>query len=321
MHFSWKRWWLPLAAMLTALAMSLALAGPAFAAEPGESGSWTAENVNGPLAANGSISQARNGAYLMDVWRGATNNTVWMSVNNGTPFTLGSTTTYNSPTVVSYGTGQFMILHVGTNNNIYYTTYNPAFGTWLGYWAPIPGQSTNMQVSATQDGAGRNTIELAYHSSNDDRVWTTFFDGTNWYSAVNPSGGSSPEAPSVVYNSATGVTWVVARGEDNQIWMVSSLSNGSWGSWRPQGGYTLSQPSIAALPDGNMLVSFLEPDTLRPSYGRFTAYGTLVGGWSEDITGWQTYYPIFLSVVGNAIYAILTGTNGGFVFNKQAYTG
>jgi hypothetical protein len=321
MHFSWKRWWLPLAAMLTAVAMSLALAIPASAAEPGESGTWTAESVNGPLAANGTISQARNGGYLMDVWRGATNNTVWMSVNNGNPFTLGSTTTYYSPTVVPYGSGYFMILHVGTNNNIYYTIFNPANGFWSGYWPSIPGQSTNAQVSATQDGVSSTTIELAYHANDStNRVWSTDFNGSEWGFAVD-TGGISPTAPSVVYNSAVGVTWIVARGTDNQIWMVNSLPNSTWGSWRPQGGFTYEQPTIAALPDGNMLVSFADPNTSRPNYGRFTAYGTLVGGWSEDITGWQSYYPVFLSVVGNAIYALLTGTNDGFVFYKQAYTG
>jgi hypothetical protein len=321
MHFSWKRWWLPLAAMLTALAMSLALAVPASAAEPGESGSWSRENVNGALAASGSISEARNGGYLMDVWRGATNSTVWMSINNGTPFQLGSTTTFYSPTVVAYGTGQFMIFHVGTNNAIYYTWVTPAADTWSGNWYSIPGQSTNMQVSATQDGAGSSSIELAYHANDaTDRVWTTFFDGNIWGGAVNPSGGTSPSAPSVAYNSATGVTWVVARGEDNQIWMVYSRADGSWANWYQVGGYTLAQPSIAALPDGNMLVSYLDPYQLNPMYGRFDAFGNLYGGWSRDITGWQSPFPIILSVVGAAVYALLTGMDG-FVYYKQAYTG
>jgi hypothetical protein len=319
MHFSWKRWWLPLAAMLTALAMSLALAVPAYAALPGESGGWSGEQANGRLAANGTISQARNGGYLMDVWRGASNNTVWMAINNGNPFTLGSTTTYNSPTVVAYGSGLFMIFHVGTNNNIWYTWVNPGAGNWSGTWYSIPGQTTNRPVSATQDGAGSNTIELAYHSSNDDRVWSTDFDGTQWGPAVN-TGGTSPVAPSVVYSSATGVTWIVARGEDNQIWLVNSLPNATWGSWRPQGGYTFEQPSIAALPDGNMLVSYTDPNTSRPNYGTFTAYGTLYGGWQTDDTGWQTYYSVFLTVVGAAVYVLLTGTDE-FVYYKQAYTG
>jgi hypothetical protein len=187
MHFSWKRWWLPLAAMLTALAMSLAVAVPAYAAVPGESNYWSGEQANGIIAANGTISQARNGGHLMDVWRGATNNTVWMAINNGAPFTLGSTTTYNSPTVVAYGSGYFMILHVGTNNNIYYTFIDPANRNWSGTWYSIPGQSTNMPVSATQDGAGQNNIELAYHSSNSDVVWSAFYDGngSGWGGAVN----------------------------------------------------------------------------------------------------------------------------------------
>lgn len=319
MHFSWKRWWLPLAAMLTALAMSLALAVPAYAALPGESGSWSGEQANGRIAANGVISQARNAGYLMDVWRGATNNTVWMAVNNGNPFTLGSTTTYDSPTVVAYGPSYFMILHVGTNDNIYWTLFDPSNSEWSGYWPSISGQSTTQQVSATQDGAGSSSIELAYRSSNDNRVWTTNFDGNNWGFAVD-TGGTSPTAPSVVYNSAVGVTWIVARGEDNQIWMVNSLPNETWSRWLAHGGFTYEQPSIAVLPDGNMLVSYTDPNTGRPNYGTFTAYGLRYGGWQTDDTGWQTHYSVFLTVVGAAVYALLTGTDG-FVYNKRAYTG
>jgi hypothetical protein len=73
MRFSLKRWRLAPVAALTAIAMSLALAGPAFAAEPGESNSWTPENVGGQqlfTPTTNNVGEARNGGYLADVWRG-----------------------------------------------------------------------------------------------------------------------------------------------------------------------------------------------------------------------------------------------------------
>src|ERR1700712_3568584 len=110
MHFSWKRWRVALIAALTALALSVAFAGPALAGEPGEWGSWSEEHVGSQqLEARGTVSEARTQqGNLLQVWRGETNNIVWLSMNNGNAFQLTnpdgtSTATYFSPTVVPYG--------------------------------------------------------------------------------------------------------------------------------------------------------------------------------------------------------------------------
>src|ERR1700709_2346800 len=92
MRSSWKKWRLALIATLTALALSVAFAGPAAAAEPGEWGSWNQETVNNhymQVASQGTLSEARNAGNLLEVWRGATNDQVWMSFNNGNAFTVG----------------------------------------------------------------------------------------------------------------------------------------------------------------------------------------------------------------------------------------
>ncbi|MDT5237729.1 MAG: hypothetical protein QOF47_3716 [Mycobacterium sp.] len=70
--FPWRRWRIPLIATLTALALSVAVPGPAVAAEPGEWGSWTVETVgNQQLEARGTMSEARNTqGQLLQVWRG-----------------------------------------------------------------------------------------------------------------------------------------------------------------------------------------------------------------------------------------------------------
>lgn len=72
MHFSWKRWRLALIAALAAIGLSVAFAGAAFAAEPGESDNWIAEHVGTQeLSARNTVSEARNGqGDLLQVWRG-----------------------------------------------------------------------------------------------------------------------------------------------------------------------------------------------------------------------------------------------------------
>jgi hypothetical protein len=323
-RFSWKRWRLAFVAVLATIATTVVFTGEAFAAEPGESGSWNEEYVGtNPLSARGTVSEARNGGELLQVWRGETNNIVWLSIDNETPFTLNnpdgtSTATYVSPTVVPYGTNQFMVLHTGTDNNIYYTIINPNTYEWTD-WTAVPYQSSNMSVSVAQLGSGSTQLYMVYHSSNDDRVWGTLYDGYGWQGAQNIGGGSSPAAPSVAYQPFTGLT-VAVRGEDNQVWMSGSGSPyNQWSAWAPQGGYTYASPSVTSNSQtGTVLVSYVDENSYRPYYRAYGVYGNPVGDWSQDITGWQTVNAVFLSVVGAAIYAVLTGLNGN-IYYKQVY--
>jgi hypothetical protein len=92
---------LPTVVFLTALAVG-ATATQAFAqimVGVGQGGNWTAENVAGSLKLQDTYSEARNAGHLLSVWRRATNNQVWMSLDNGKPFTIGGTVTFASPTV------------------------------------------------------------------------------------------------------------------------------------------------------------------------------------------------------------------------------
>jgi len=326
MRFSWKRWRLAAVAALTALAVSVALAGPAFAAEPGESGNWQNEWADQDVTTQGTMSEAYNGREHLDAWRGDTNNIVWMSLDNGSPFNLPNpdgtrTATYVSPTVVPYGQSSWMVLHTGVDNNIYYAIFNNNY-TWSGSWTAVPYQSTTMTVSVTQLGSGSNQLYMVYRSSIDDRIWGTFYDGYGWQGAQNIGEGNSPAAPSVTYNAVTGRLYAVARGEDNQVWMASSYDNhgNSWGSWQGQGGSTFVQPTIAATASGNMLVSYVDEYSHSPFYRSYNQYGSPNGDWSQDITGWETSYAVALSVIGYTVFAVLTG-GGDYAYWKQAYNG
>ena len=120
------------------------------AAEPGEGSTWYQEHVGTEnLAAHGTVSEARNTQQdLLQVWRGETNNIVWMSLNGGEPFQLrnpdgSSTATYVSPTVVPYGSNNFMVFHTGDGGDIWYTQ---VFGDGhnSGTWTNVPGNFTNL---------------------------------------------------------------------------------------------------------------------------------------------------------------------------------
>jgi hypothetical protein len=329
MNYSWKRWRVALMGALTALVVVVGVASPAFAAVPGESGAWNEEYVGTqPLSTRGTVSEARNGAGdLLQVWRGETNNNVWLSFENQTPIQLRNPDgtypmTNFSPVVVPYGSTGFMVLHTGTDGNIYYTRVEPSGSsiTWTGYWIAVPGQSTNAAVSATQMGPGSTSVYMVYHSSNDDRVWGTYFNGGSWGNTENIGGGLSPTAPSVAWNDNSRTLWVVARGEDNQVWMTGGGSY-AWRGWSPQGGYTYTQPAVAAnIQTSHMLVSYVNENTFRPNYRAYDENGNSMGSWSQDITGWQTVNTVALSIVGAVIYALITGLNGN-VYYKQAYNG
>lgn len=327
MHFSRKRWRLALIAVLTALAVSVAFTGEAFAQE-GEAGSWNEEYVGSDqLALRGTISEARNGGELLQAWRGATNNIVWLSRDNESAFELrnpdgSSTATYVSPTVVPYGQNSFMVFHTGTNGVIYYTQVNPANSTWSLQWYPVPNQASNMTVSVAQLGPGSNQLYMVYRGVNSDQVWGTLYDGYGWQGAQNIGGGRSPSAPSVTYNYRTGGLFAAVRGNDNQVWMSASGNRGSgWSEWWANGGYTYVSPAIVANGEtGLMLLGEVDENTYRPNYRVYASNGSAISDWSQDITGWQTVEAVQLVAVGAAMYVLMTGLNG-WSYYKQAFYG
>jgi hypothetical protein len=324
MHFSWKRWRLVLIAALTALAVSVTFAGPAFAAEPGEWGSWNAEMVNNQnlqVASQGTLSEARNDGNLLEVWRGADNNQVWMSLNNEDAFTIGTTATNVSPTVVAWGEDSFMVFHTGVDSNIYYTVVY-GDGGYEGQWFAVPNQTTNMPVSVTQVGEGGNNLYMVYRGVGDDRrVWGTYFNNGlgEWQYIDNIGGGLSNSAPSVAYNPEAAALTVVVRGDDNAVWMNSGWLN-DWSSWTSEGSTTIDTPHIGVSSTGNMIVDALASD-YTTQYRIYDRWGENLTEWQPDTTYWQSHYPVQLAAYGAAIYAIITGLNGNLVYYKEAYNG
>jgi hypothetical protein len=327
----YKRWRMALVAITAALAITATSAGVASASTPnGEGQFWTPETVNNGelLQSQSMIGEARQGNTIVEVWRGASDNHVWININHGGAFQIGDTTTFFAPTVVAWGPTQFMIFHVGTDQHIYYTWINPANGTEssLG-WQAVPGQITQNQVSVTRLGSPYS-LYMVYRSATDNRIWGTSFFNSNgdfpaafdWGNITNIDGGESFSAPSVTYDPGANQLWAAARGLNNEIYLNTADAAGlNWGTWEAQGGNAADQVQIAATGDGrgNIVVSYRDPS----NFINFGAWGIDNGfftGFGRDFNNWQTFSPIFLSVFNAAVYAIATGTNGG-VYWKQAF--
>jgi hypothetical protein len=195
MRFYWKRWQLALVAVLAACALSIGVAGEAFAALNGESDTFTPETLDNGLIgvqSQDSISEATNGGNFIEVWRGATNNAVWLSVNHGLPFQIGgATATFAHPTVIPWGTDGFAIFHTGTNGHIYWNFWNPTVGS-DDQWIQVPGQTTpnNMPVAAVQAAPGSLVMFLTYRSATNTQIWGTVFNGQGaWVNTALVGGG------------------------------------------------------------------------------------------------------------------------------------
>lgn len=335
MGFIRKRWRLTLVAALTVVAMSATVsvpfAGKALAAggQPGETNTYYPELAAGnAIYASSTMREARDiNGNLLQVWR-ANDSTgqVWMAYNHGTPFTLGTTRTNVAPTVVSIYSNDFLIFHTGTDGKIYYTILDGYGGnTWAwpdGDWSNIPYQTTNDSVAAVQLGAGSSRVYLAYRSSSTSSsdpdynvLWATVWSARTWGQAFD-TGGRTWAGPSATYNPASQTVYVLARGTDNNLWMSDNgmASNG----WNPLGVITYDTPAIASAPDGNMLVNYIDASG-TPWFREYGQYGANhpIDNWTPDTSGWRSWTGLFLSVVGGAIYAILTGYGNG-VWYKQA---
>jgi hypothetical protein len=301
---------------ITTLAV-LTTPSQAFASLPGEANRYTEELAGGaPVRTESTLNEARQGSILLRVWRGF-DDQVTLSWGAETPFNLGGTQTYQAPTVVPFGTDQFMILHTGVNDQIYYTFLNTT-GAWTGYWMAVPFQYTTMQVSATQMEPGSQEVYMVYRGTPDHTVWGTLFQNGYWRTAEDINGGEAPSAPSVTYNTRSlNPLWVAARGEDNHLWMVNG-SPGSWRGWQLQNNShtTWMSPSIATSPTGNMVLSFVDAQEALVFYGLYNQWGTPINFPSADTTGWQTNAPLNITQARNALFVILTGLNG-IAYYKQ----
>jgi hypothetical protein len=322
-RFSWQNRRLSILFMLTSAFGQLAMSSKAFATLPGEGSIYTHEIAGGrPVISDGTLNEARQGSTLLRVWRD-TNNEVTLSIGAEPPFHLGQTATYYAPAVAPLSNNMFMIVHTGTDNQIWYTTIYTN-GIWPSQaWYSVPFQSTSAQVSIAQRGSGSDQVFMVYQGNPDQNVWGTLYNGTNWGIADQIGGGRSPSAPSITYNHLSiHEFWVAVRGEtDNGVYLING-SPFNWGSWVSLGVFpTYLSPSIAAGENGNMVVSYINGNDRRPYYGIYDHFGIPLNRlFTGDSSNWQTNSTVDLQSVGGNIFSVLTGLNDN-VYYKPVYDG
>jgi hypothetical protein len=297
---------------LSILLVLTMMLGPvkAHAQQPGP---FNNEHVGGgDLRTQGNYSEARNGVALITTWRGADNDQVWYSLNNGDPATIGHTQTNVDPTVVAWGPSLFLIFHVGTNGHIYYAAVN-ADRSHDADWSEVPDQTTNMAVSAVQLSRNSWGVYLVYRGSgNDQRMWGTWFNGTSntWADAVNIGGGSALTAPTIARDDTRNRLVVAAQGLDSNIWLLTGPYGGYWGGWRNTNVYTVAQPNIAITDNGHLGIIAVNRN-YRDEFALYDLDGNGVEGWVED-TQHTVFNPVHLTVAGNIIYALYNLANYGY---------
>jgi hypothetical protein len=267
------------------------------------------------LRLQNSFNEARNGEHLMEVWRGADNNTVWISCDNGRPFTFRNAITTQSPTVVAWGASAFMVLFVGTDNQINYAIFNSDGEALSGDWQQIRNQTTTRPVSAVQMYPDSTQIFLVYQGADTNPfVWTTWFNGSTWSPAAVIQNGRAESEPAVARNPATGRLFVVTRGINNRLWMTNQLVGASqWPAWVDLNIEATGAASIAAASNGSMVVTV--PDAAnRNQLVEYNSTGTQIEGPVPDETEntGAIGNSVELTAVGSQIYALYNLGNKGY---------
>jgi hypothetical protein len=298
----------------------------------------------GDLKTVGTLAEARNNGNLLSAWKANdSSNQVWLSYNNGSPFTISPTTkTFVSPAVVAVGPTNFLVFHTGIDGQIWYAAVagtNHATG-----WIPVPGQTSNMSVSVAQIGGNSRNVYMVYRGSgNDKRVFGTWMnEQQEWSSPIILGGGLAVTASAICLNNTGSSLWVATIGLDNQLWTTSQpLGAASWPNWTPRGVFTgrdpdhdhpILAPSCAATNNGNVALAYVDKGS-HPNYAVFNNGGGLVSQWSEDLVslfhGWQTDNAVQLTSAGNTVWSLFTGIgeicsgggecNDNDVYWKQVY--
>jgi hypothetical protein len=241
-----------------------------------------------PLLSRDNISEARNGNpnTLCRVWRGETDSQVWVSINGDTFRITAGTQTNVRPSVVAYGDHQFMVIHVGVDERVYYSIvdFNNGNPTNTGWESITAANTTRLPVGATQLGAGTDAVFVAI-TGTDGRVYGTSFVGLGgWQPLRRLQDGQALAGPSAAYNPSNEQIFVAVAGTDNDLWLSHEpLGTETWGApWVNQGVVAINTPGIAVDPNtGTMMLSVLDGG-LRPWFAYYNNQGQRQGNWGVN---------------------------------------
>ncbi len=222
------------------------------------------------LESRDTVSEARNGPsnLLCRVWRGETNNQVWVTLGDGQAFTItNATQTAARPSVVPYGNSQYMILHTGTDGRLYFTILNSDRSN--DGWTPINASFGNTTVAvrtapaATQLGEGNEATALAFLGADANLYFTTRVAGFGWQPTARIQGGTAFAAPAIAFNPVNDLIIVAAFGTNGHLWLTwTDLGAQTWvGDWKDLGIQLRAflSPSLAVDPsDGTVMMGIID---------------------------------------------------------------
>jgi hypothetical protein len=318
--------------IITALGVMLSTAGPASAALDDEEDTWHAEVENNVrLQSSATISEAYdNNGNLIQAWRSNDANwAIWVSYNHGSPQRWPNAATAAAPRVIwtDYG---FRIFHTGIDGNIYYAGLTIVSGGILnlGNWVQVPNSartiySEAVSVVALPNGSWYLAWTDANGSSGNDQIWAIYYNGPSaTYSAATALPDvRSLSAPSIAYAPAAGRILFVWRGINDLVYVGDQLyGTNTFMIW----GYlptitTDEPPTVAVASNGIGEVVARNRDTGYLMETVISAQGrTWLGSWTEESTRLVTNHAVWLTVIGTAIYMILTDPLGNVFWKRGA---
>ncbi|MEU1374948.1 hypothetical protein ABZ442_14915 [Streptomyces triculaminicus] len=316
-------------AMTTAFAVLLFSNSPASALEPGESTRWANEiEGNTPVQANGIMGEARaaNGD-LFQVWHGADNGNMYLSLNHSQPLTLPGQTHASPQIVFVGGQAQFLLFHTGSNGFVYYTTLSVAVGdnghryARFDNWRQVPNGARTLEgLSVAVTVTPNNGAYLAFRGYNSNEIWGMYYNSQNghWDLPTRTFGATSDSAPALAYSTNNNHILLAYRGTDNQVNVIRlPYGSGNWYGRTILGGVlTDSHPAIGVAPSGTGQVAIRQQGTGVLHLQTITDSGAHINWVRESQSQTSPWGP---RIVMDAYRAYLVATAwGGYVLWKQS---
>ncbi|MEV7010684.1 hypothetical protein [Streptosporangium sp. NPDC051022] len=328
-----RRLGLVTAAFAAALTVIVGLAVPASAGYhfgfPGEDTQWRAVTyAGGPISSRSTPGEARdNHGDILHAWRGADNDGIWISLNNGPAYQLPATSggpgyaqTHAAPVVIWTDDGfrgNFRIFHTGTDGHLYQhrvqLTTSYQLPATLPFATKVPNDArTSDDLSVAAAALPNNSYMLGWNSQTNNDIWTMYYDG----------GSSAFATPSVVPNATSykapalaaqvndgNAPWnqvvLAFTGTDNNVYMARQRYG--FGGWtNPQDvGWSRYAPSVTLSGTGYGAVAYVDLDNGLTTT-RILRNGDSSEYYEENAYAWTGSAPLAVTN-GSALYYVING--------------
>lgn len=337
-----RRFRLAVAAVLTALTLVAVAAPAAFANEPGESNTWSAEMAGQDQvrSVTGSVSEARDPYGNHALVTTNTTGQVVLTYNSGSEYTWWDSQTYATPQIIWTNFG-WRVFHTGGDRHVYYAgfTVNSDGSITLGSWVQVPGNVLSnidnppgvVAVIGPVDTTSEEW-ELVWTGTDNQLYaqWHIRYQGDNnigyFASPQTIPGATSYYGPNIAFDGVNQRFYAVWTGTDNLVYAaLQSYGSGYWGNTVRIGGYGYQFNGVPAIRfvnngfDGLVVAHDSVSDTYRISAIDDGNTPLTTQPWSAESTNWGTGGSAALVAVAATILYLLAPDNNGYVYNKQAY--